>query len=122
MIKALTLLLIVAVTASASDDRVWLSRHREAQKTGVCERHHVAMKRKVVTVEFGDPYDDNEYNAAMIRDFPNASEEVNGGCTPDGPGKASIYVCPACKRAQHQWAITHRTNGKAKWILQHPKA
>lgn len=117
--RALLATALFALSACAQTDKSSiLERHFEAQKTGICQRHHIHMERRLVAVTYGLPMRDDAYVAAM-GDFPNAEANVNGGCDPSaGPRKASIYVCPECKRAQLQWAQRHPKNSEAEIILR----
>jgi recombinational DNA repair protein (RecF pathway) len=89
---------------------------------GLCHVHHVPMQKKIVQVSYGFPAWSDAYVRASAR-FPHADKEVNGGCDPSpGPRKATVYVCPECKRAQLKWARAHPSNWKAKAILQQQKS
>ena len=117
------LISVFAFTAIATAEEPRLSpkleAHLHAQKTGVCELHHVPMDDRVVQVSYGLPMRDDKYVAAMGRAFPNAEDDVNGGCDPSaGLRKAHIFVCPECKRAQLRWARRHPKNWEAQIILR----
>ena len=91
-----------------------------ARKSGVCNVHHVKMLKKRVPIHFGlidfsDPYYSHE-----IARFPHAHEFVNGGCDLDPVEEKAPHwtlVCPACKRAEWQWAFAHPKHEIAKDIL-----
>ena len=93
-----------------------------AQKTGTCNVHHIRMQRKLVPIAWGYVEFDPVYDSAEIRTFPNAREYVNGGCVVDEKKLGHLvphYICPECKRAERHWALRHRDNSNAKWILSH---
>ena len=116
--------LLTGCASKPSNADIMLRGHAESQarKGGVCEIHHIPMEKKVVQVSYGYPMRDDKYVAAMARGFPNAEEDVNGGCDPsDGPRKASVFVCPECTRAQLQWALKHPKNWEAEIILRERK-
>jgi hypothetical protein len=116
------LLIVVAIGCSAVSARAWppeLEAHLKAQRTGICELHHVPMKRVVVDATYGMPAYDKAYVAAQGRYFPNGETETNRGCVvPARLEKLAIYVCPKCKRARKEWALKHPTNWQAKLVLQ----
>jgi hypothetical protein len=83
----------------------------EAQQTGFCNVHHIAMERRVAKVSFGLNAIDGKTRIYIARHFPNANECWNGGCSPDAKiarEKHFVYVCPACKRAEREWELKHR--------------
>jgi len=93
----------------------------KAQQTGICNLHHVRMQKRRVPIHYGLVVTDDPYYLAQLCYFPNAREYVNGGC--DIPlldvqkERAWRYVCPACKRAQKQWALAHPKSEWSKDIL-----
>jgi hypothetical protein len=88
----------------------------KAQETGICN---------IRPIYFGGPLDfDSPFYYATTRSFPNAREHINGGCVVDERlvgKKKPRYVCPACKRAQREWALKHPNDDDAKWVLSQPK-
>ena len=92
-----------------------------AQKTGICNLHHVKMERKRVPVHYGLLVFDDPYYLAELCYFPNARDYVNGGCVLPSLDIAKErewrYVCPGCKRAQKQWALAHPKSEWSKDIL-----
>ena len=93
----------------------------KAQQTGICNLHQVRMQKRRVPVHYGLVVTDDAYYLAQLCYFPNAREYVNGGC--DIPSldvqkeRAWRYVCPACKRAQKQWALAHpKVNGRKTYL------
>jgi hypothetical protein len=97
----------------------------KAQETGVCNIHHIRMQRKLVPINFGGPLDfGSPFSYATMRQFPNAREHIDGGCVVDEKlvgRKKPRYVCPACKRAEREWALKHPKDDAAKWVLSRPK-
>jgi hypothetical protein len=93
----------------------------QAQKTGICNLHHLKMERKRAPVHYGLLVFDDPYYLAELGYFPNAREYVNGGCvlpSLDVAKKRSWrYVCPECKRARKQWALAHPKSEWSKDIL-----
>ena len=93
----------------------------KAQETGVCNLHHVKMQKKRVPVHYGLLVFDDPYYLAELCYFPNAREYVNGGCVlPSldiGKERGWRFVCPACKRAQKQWALAHPKSDWSKNTL-----
>jgi len=79
------------------------------------------MQKRRVPIHYGLVVTDDPYYLAQLCYFPNAREYVNGGC--DIPlldvqkERAWRYVCPACKRAQKQWALAHPKSEWSKDIL-----
>jgi len=93
----------------------------KAQETGVCNIHHIRMQKKLVPIYFGGPANfDSQFYYATMRQFPNAREHINGGCVVHEKlvgKKKRRYVCPACKRAEREWALKHPKDDDAKWVL-----
>jgi hypothetical protein len=93
-----------------------------AQETGVCNVHHMHMKKTIVPIHWGLVVMENPYYSAELHDFPNARAYVNGGCEFDPKrdrAKHWRYVCPECKRAEKDWALKHPKDPDAEWILSH---
>jgi hypothetical protein len=91
-----------------------------AQRTGVCNIHHIRMEKKRVPMYFGLLVFEDPYYSAQLAYFPNAREYVNGGCEVDPVLQKQAhfrYVCPECKRAQRQWAIAHPKSDWSRDIL-----
>ena len=105
-------------------DLLWDAAFR-AQDTGICNVHNVRMKRKLVPIHWKKKIPSDSYNSAMLVDFPNAQEDEDGGELMV-PRLAHVkrwrYVCPECKRAAKKWALSHRSDPEAQWILSHEKA
>ncbi len=83
----------------------------DAQKTGICNVHHIAMEKKRVPIAWGLFDYDPAYSSAEIRHFPNAREYIMGGCEVDekrADERVSIYVCPVCQRAKADWLAHHQ--------------
>jgi len=91
----------------------------KAQDSGICNIHHIRMQKKMVPIYFGGPLPfDTPFYYATMREFPNAREHINGGCEIDEKllgKKRPRYVCPACKRAEREWALKHPKDDDAKW-------
>jgi hypothetical protein len=95
-----------------------LEAHNRAQQTGICEVHHIRMARKTVDVLYGYVEYEGPYTKASVR-FPNAQEYASGGCViPAKREKASICVCPECKKAARAWAFKHPKDEMAQGILK----
>lgn len=87
----------------------------KAQDTGICNVHHVHMRRKHVAIHFGLLVFDDPYYSAELVQFPNARDWVNGGCDFDPAEEKRAHfrlVCPECTRARKQWALAHP---KSQW-------
>ena len=98
-----------------------LEAYFQAQKTGICEIHHVPMIRKVVDMSYGLPVHDDAFVEAS-QQFPHANAEVNGGCdVPAHPEKAAVFVCPKCREIARQWALRHPSNPDSEWVLEKTK-
>ena len=108
------------VSVSAAEEERLLRGAIDAQRTGICNIHHIRMQKKQVPIYFGLAMSNDPYYSAELVYFPNAQEHVEGGCEYD-PVRAKqrhyIFVCPQCKRAQRQWAIAHPRDLRAKEIL-----
>jgi uncharacterized protein YlaI len=92
----------------------------KAQKTGICNIHHVKMKKEQVPMIFGLPDSSNPYYSNELAYFPHAREYTNGGCEIEPTRQKKLYpqfMCPECKRAERQWARTHPKNAIAREIL-----
>src|SRR6516164_4377428 len=84
---AFALLTLLLTTAGASDriltdsevDRL-AGEAIGAQKTGVCNIHHVRMPREAVPISWGLVLFEERYESARLSQFPNARDYVNGGC------------------------------------------
>ena len=92
-----------------------------AQKTGVCNLHHIKMEKRLVPVHYGLLVFDDPYYLAELCYFPNTREYVNGGCelpALDVQKERQLrFVCPACKQARRQWARGHPKSEWSKDIL-----
>jgi hypothetical protein len=98
------------LVSEAEGDRLYRAQW-DAQKTGICNVHHIAMEKKRVRIAWGLFDYDRVYSSAEIRHFPNAQEYIMGGCVVDekkAGERVSIYVCPACQRAKADWLAHHR--------------
>jgi hypothetical protein len=87
-----------------------------------CEVHHIRMTREVVEKSFGAPWAYDEEYVAASRSFPHWVAYVGGNsCIPPKKAKkATVYVCPECKRAAREWALNHRKDFMAQIILAGP--
>ena len=91
-----------------------------AQRTGICNIHHIRMQKKRLPLYFGLLVFDDPYYSAELVYFPNAREHVNGGCQIDPVWQKQPhfrYVCSECKRAQREWAIAHPKSDWSKDVL-----
>jgi hypothetical protein len=128
LVPIAALMMVAAVAASsplssAEADRL-ATEALHAQDTGVCNIHHIRMQKKTVPIHWGLVVIEEPHYSAQLSQFPHAREYVNGGCEYDAKenkAKHWRYVCPACKRAEWQWALKHRSLDEAKWILEHSK-
>ena len=126
-IRAVLPLLFVCtfgLRASQPDLIDWYIRgvlDKNAKTNGMCQVHHVQMERRLVPVAFGLPPPPSEaYDEAMQRDFPHSSLHIEGGCVTSEKfrhARLPWYVCPTCKRAEHEWAEKHRDTPEGKAIL-----
>jgi len=125
-VLALLIAVIPAVAwslTSAEADRLARGALR-AQDTGICNIHHIRMRKKVVPIHWGLVVIEEPHYSAQLSQFPHAREYVNGGCEYDAKedkAKHWRYICPECKRAEWQWALKHRSLPEAQWILSQPK-
>ena len=113
-----------AEPVSEAEGNRLVEAHFRAQKTGVCNIHHIRMQKKLVPIHWGYIEYHSVYSAAEIRDFPNAWEYVNGGRVVDEKKLGQLvprYVCPECKKAEQRWARRHSNNANAQWILSPTK-
>ena len=79
------------------------------------------MQHRTVRVTFGYPYYEGPWTHVSRR-FPNALEDVNGGCDPSiGPKTTKIYICPMCERLAREWALRHTNDIMAQQILEQAK-
>ena len=109
---------LMLAACSTQSDTGRLTSSAAAQKMGSCGVHAVRMERRTVAVTFGYPYYEGPFTRASRR-FPNALEEVNGGCDPTlGPKTAKKYVCPVCERAARDWALKHPNDVMGRQILE----
>jgi STE24 endopeptidase len=92
-----------------------------SKTNGICEVHHVQMTRRLARVAFGmPPPPGDDYDETQARDFPHASLHVAGGCVISHKfltERVPWYVCPECKRAEHEWAEKHSDTGAGKAVL-----
>ncbi len=123
LLIVLASLLLAGCVQPVSDaelDRM-VAAGKEADRTGICEIHHVAMERRVAKVMFGYPYMDDRHFAVFNRHFPHTSDQWHGDCVPDpkiAREKHYVYICPECKRAQRSWALNHPNDPYAQLILK----
>ena len=93
----------------------------KAQKTGICNIHHLKMQKERVPVHYGLLVFEDPYYLAQLCYFPNAREYVNGGCvlpsTDVDKERRSRFVCPECKQARRKWALAHPKSEWSKEIL-----
>ena len=96
----------------------------KAQRTGICNIHHVAMKKMLVPISWGlVEFSIGPLPSTEIRFFPHAREYVNGGCEIDPArlnAKVSTYVCPECQRAEWQWIKAHPKDPWSRDRMKHP--
>jgi hypothetical protein len=128
LVSIAALLIVAAVSASAplnsaEADRL-ATEALHAQDTGICNIHHIHMRKKIVPIHWGLVVIEEPFYSAQLSQFPNAREYVNGGCEYEPVREKTKhwrYVCPICKRAEWQWALKHRNLDEAQWILKHSK-
>jgi hypothetical protein len=81
--------------------------HQEAQKTRVCEVHHITMQNKAVPIIWGQAVPpgsgDPPYHYRM-QHSPNYIEVIEGGCSRI-PGKTSqmTLICARCQNEAMEW-------------------
>jgi hypothetical protein len=79
-----------------------------------CDVHHEALREAVVPIRYGwhsePPYDACEHL------FPNANQEVNGGCLHgvNDPVQTRVLYCESCRRAEAVYAEAV-LGGKSSW-------
>jgi hypothetical protein len=81
-----------------------------ASISSVCQLHKVTMSKKVVPIEYGRArfagYE-AELRDVQRMQFPNARDEVLGGCVVGVETSEEVWECAECRRAKNQWITTH---------------
>ena len=116
LLFSISVLALTAVQASSERPDPGLTRlareAAEAQKTGICNVHRIAMQKKSVPIIFADfhpHYFHSAYWYDMQRHFPNALEyvQIPGAIQKPQGKRLPHYVCRECKRVQIEWALKH---------------
>ncbi len=101
----------IAEEQTAESKAEWEARRKrgeaweEANKTGICEVHHIEMEGQVVPIIYGLPQGGDIPQEARWTLFPHAEQSVSGGCVvlSEAPTTAQIKVCPQCVEAKTKW-------------------
>ena len=82
---------------------------------GVCEIHHVQMRKKSVQIVHGllvlSPVG-VELERAKKKLFPHAVEQQI--VSSDEPGEVEVFECSECEKAKDRWIMSHPEKAHAK--------
>lgn len=78
------------------------------QQTGVCSLHGLKMENRRVPVVYGL----REFAPGLLevrsREFPNAFDDVGGGCEVGPKTETQVFECPECRRKRDIWMKSNK--------------